>query len=71
MLVGGAVLTGLAASDHSDLVALSAQPGTPENLTRYDRTLSRMEGRETAAWAMWITGGVAVVTGLLIGVVSD
>lgn len=69
--VSGAALTlsavffGLAASDHSDLRALSRQPGTELTLAAYDRTLDRMQDRELVAWTAGTTAVVALGVGLL------
>ena len=66
----GAVFFGLADSDQSDLRSLSRQPGTDDVLRAYDRTLVRMQDRETVAWAAVATGAVALSVGIIIWLVD-
>lgn len=65
-LVGGAVMTGLAAGDLADLEDLEDQPGTDEVLAEFDRTEDRMNDRQTASWVLYGVGGVAVGTGIVM-----
>lgn len=69
-LVTAAVFWGLAAGDQDALRSLSRQPGTPDVLTAYDRTLDRQGDRETAAWVAATTGVVAIGVGLVIALLD-
>jgi len=62
--VVAATFTGLSASDHGELVALSAKGAVSSSeLARFERLASRLEARGDVALGFYVAGGVMVAAG--------
>lgn len=71
LIVTGAVFTGLAYADASEVERLSREPGTPDVLSEHARLTARGEDRQTASWICYGAGLAAVGAGVLWLLLDD
>ena len=70
-VVVGGIMHGLSRGDLPELRRISAAPATAASAARYRELRGRAEDRETAAYALYVGGGLALAAGAVLLVLGD